>query len=68
MIPERVVRKLDQEHVDFLTSPKTLEIWAGETLRMRTILFHRQFPNKRIAVTSLRRLYLRHGIKRKKVR
>ena len=30
--------------------------------------FHRQFTDKRIAVTSLRRLYLKHGIKRKKVR
>ena len=32
------------------------------------MLFHRQFPNKRIAITSLRRLYLKNGIKRKKVR
>ena len=31
-------------------------------------MFHRQFTNKRIAVTSLRKLYLRNGIKRKKVR
>jgi hypothetical protein len=66
--PERAVSKLGQEHVDFLTNPQTLERWAGETLKRRTILFHRQFPDKRIAVTSLRRLYLRHNIKRKKVR
>ena len=32
------------------------------------MLFHRKFPHKRIAVTSLRRLYLTHGIKRKIVR
>ena len=32
------------------------------------MLFHRTFPDKRIAVTSLRKLYLRNGIKRKKVR
>jgi len=32
------------------------------------VFFHRKFTNKRIAVTSLRRLYLRHGIKCKKVR
>jgi len=63
-----MVTKLSQEHVDFLTHPKILEKWAGETLLKRTILFHRQFPDKRIAVTSLRRLYLRHDIKRKKVR
>ena len=38
------------------------------TMKMRTKLFHRQFPDKRIAVTSLRRLYLKHKVKRKKVR
>jgi hypothetical protein len=35
---------------------------------MRTVLFHRQYPNKRIAVTSLRRLYLKNKVSRKKVR
>ena len=52
------VRKLDQEHKDFLINPKTLERWAGLTMNQRTVYFHRQFTNKRIAVTSLRRLYL----------
>jgi hypothetical protein len=40
MRPERMLFKLDQEHVDFLTSAKTLEKWAGETLRKRTFMFH----------------------------
>jgi transposase len=66
--PEKRVRQLDQEHVDFLTSLRTLEEWAGLAMKQRTVLFHRRFPDKRIAVTSLRRLYLRHGIRRKKVR
>ena len=35
-----MVTKLSQEHVDFLTSLRTLEKWAGETLMKRTILFH----------------------------
>ena len=51
-----------------MISPFTLEKWAGCSLKQRTIYFHRQFPDKRIAVTSLRRLYQKHGIKRKKVR
>ena len=66
--PEKMVTKLGKEHISFLTNPSTLEQWAGKTLKRRTILFHRQFPYKRIAVTSLRRLYLKNGIKRKKVR
>ena len=61
-------RQLDQVHVDFLKSERTLELWAGRTLKERTVLFRRKFPTKRIAVTSLRKFYLRHKIKRKKVR
>ena len=37
-------------------------------MKQRSVLFHRKFTDKRIAVTSLRRLYLRHGIRCKKVR
>jgi hypothetical protein len=62
------VRKLDKEQVDFLLDHQTLERWAGLTLKERTIFFHRRFPHKRIAQTSLRRFYLQHKVKRKKVR
>ena len=61
-------RRLEQIHIDFLTSSKTLELWSGKTISERCILFHRNFPNKKIAPTSLRRFYLQHKIKRKKVR
>ena len=37
-------------------------------MQERVILFHRQFMNKKIAITSLRRLYLKNRVKRKKVR
>ena len=62
------VRKLDQEHIDFLTSQDTLMRWAGKTLKERSKLVHRIYPDKRIAMSSLRCLYLKHKIKRKKVR
>ena len=65
---DKLVRKLGPEHVKFLTSLHTLEQWSGLTMKQRTVLFHRRFTDKRIAVTSLRRLYLRHGIRCKKVR
>ena len=65
---DRLVRKLGPEHLEFLTSMHTLEQWSGTTMKQRTVLFHRRFTDKRIAVTSLRRLYLRHGIRCKKVR
>ena len=31
-------------------------------------MYHRKFPNKRISTTGLRRLYLRNGLRRKKVK
>ena len=60
--------KLEQEHVAFLLSEDTLKKWAGFTMKERITLFHRRFMNKKIAVTSLRRLYLNNKVKRKKVR
>lgn len=60
-------RVLEQPHIDFLTSERTLERQAGKTLAERSALFTQMFPEKKIAVTTLRCLYLRHGIKRKKV-
>jgi len=66
--PDERVRKLDEEHIDFLLSERVLEQWAGKTMKERTVLFHRIFPDKRIAVTSLRRLYLKHKVRRKRVR
>ena len=68
MSGDRLVRELGPEHVQFLTSMRTLEQWSGLTMKQRTVLFHRRFPDKRIAITTLRRLYLRHGIRCKKVR
>ena len=61
-------RLLEDKHIQFLTDAKTLELWSGKTLKERCILFHRKFPNKKIAVTSLRRLYLKNKLRRKKVR
>ena len=65
---DKLVRQLGPEHVQYLTSMHTLERWAGLTMQKRTVYFHRKFTDKRIAVTSLRRLYLRNGIRCKKVR
>ena len=59
---------LDHEHIAFLTDATTLKEWAGKTGRERCVLFHRRFPNKRLALTTLRRIYAKHKIKRKKVR
>lgn len=54
--------------MDYLIDFRTLELWSGKILYERTKLFRRAFPTKSIAVTSLRKLYLKHGVKRKAVR
>ena len=41
---------------------------SGKTIRERVLMFESHFPGKKLSITSLRRLYLKHGIKRKKVR
>ena len=37
-------------------------------MKERSILFHRKFPNKKVSVTGLRRIYLKNRVKRKVVR
>ena len=37
----KMVRKLSDQHVQFLISPFTLEQWSGYTMRQRTVYFHR---------------------------
>ena len=36
-----LVRRLGQEHVDFLLNERVLEQWSGKTMKERTVLFHR---------------------------
>ena len=62
-IEPRKRTKLEQHHLDFLSSPQTLNRWAHLSLKMRVIMFHRAFPEVKISVTLLRRLYKKHGIK-----
>ena len=66
--PKKILYKLEQEHFDFLLNHRTLELWAGLTMKERALRFHRKFTDKRVSITSLRRLYLKNGIKRKRVR
>ena len=57
----------DRAHIDFLTSDATLRKQAGLTLQERTYLFEQQFPDKKLCVTTLRRIYRRAHVKRKAV-
>ena len=61
-------RILSQVHLDFLLSVETLRLWAGLTMKERVQLFERKFPGKRISESKLRRLYLKHGVRRKEIK
>ena len=62
------MRFLSAEHVEFLLDPDTLHNWIGLSLKERCIMFHRHFGNHRINPTLLRKFYLQHKIKKKKIK
>ena len=45
-----------------------MRTWAGLTLKQRSVLFHRKFPEAKITPNILQRLYAKHQIRRKVVR
>ena len=49
--------QLEEKHLRFLTSQKTLSAWATRSLAERTVLFHRIFPEKFIKRWRLREVY-----------
>ena len=51
-------RVLDEHHVEWLTKEENLILHSGKSLAERAALFTQKFQDKRIAVTTLRRLYL----------
>ena len=62
------MRFLKPEHINFLLHPDTLHNWIGLSLKQRCILFHRHFGNHRINPTLLHKFYLKHKIKKKKIK
>lgn len=60
--------KLDQEHIDFLTSQETLRQWSGLTLKERAKAFHRAYTDRWTYPVAISKLYRKHGITLKKVK
>jgi hypothetical protein len=50
-------KKLDQHHLDYLCSQKTLREWAHLSLKQRAVMFHRTFPEIKISATLLQTTY-----------
>ena len=51
-----------------MTRQTTLQEWAGIPIKLRTRLFHRQFPDRSISATKLSKIYKAHHITKKSVR
>ena len=65
---EKAAYELQQAHVDYLCAESTLKSWVSRSILERSLLFHRQFPDKFIKVWRLREVYRKNGIKAKSIR
>ena len=60
-------RQLTSGQIEWLTSHATLDKWVGLSLEERLVMFHRQYPEKKITIYRLRKAYREAGIKLKKI-
>lgn len=61
-------RKLLPHHIGFLTSSQTLQEWAPLSLKERSIMFHRRFPETVASPTTIAKVYRRHKITFKQIK
>ena len=52
-IQRRKRSKLNQQHIDYLCNQRTLREWAHLSLKQRTVMFHRAFPEIKISASLL---------------
>ena len=62
------IKFISQEQQEWLTSAATLSAHVGLSLKDRCKLFHRQFPERKMNETLLRKIYRLHGVKKKVIR
>lgn len=61
-------RKLAAHHIGFLTSSQTLQEWAPLSLKERSVLFHRRFPETVASASTIAKVYRLHRIKFKQIK
>ena len=61
-------KKLTESEIAYILDHKTVTEWSGLSLAERVARFHRQFPDRRITVYRLRKVYRQHLYKKKKIR
>ena len=61
-------RILEKEHLDYILKDSTMELWAGLTMKDRCRWFSVRFPQKKMSVNALERLYKGNRVRKKAVR
>ena len=60
--------KLNKIHIDHIISQDTLQSQIGMSLDERAADLTRAYPNKKISSSTLRRIYQKYKVRRKKVK
>ena len=61
-IQRRQRKKLEQHHLDYLCSQRTLREWGHLSLKQRAVMIQRTFPEIKISATLLQTTYKLCGI------
>ena len=62
------LKQFTRDQVNYLTRPLTLRQQASYSLEERLAMFKRRYPNSKVTVYKLRKLYKQYGIKKKVIR
>ena len=53
--------------MEFLTNKKTLDKWVSKSLEERACLFKKRYPDSKVSVYKLRKLYTKFKIRKKAI-
>ena len=66
--PNERRQKFTPEQIQYLCDNKTIEEWVGYTLRQRCKAFEMKFPDTKMTLYHLTKIYREVGIRKKKIR
>ena len=66
--PNEKRQKFTPEQIQYLCDNKTIEEWVGYTLRQRCKAFEMKFPDTKMTLYHLTKIYREVGIRKKKIR
>ena len=64
---KRKNEQFTKEQVEYLTNKKTLDKWVSKSLEERACLFKKRYPDSKVTVYKLRKLYTKFKIRKKAI-